>query len=250
MITWTEKNCFSIDGVNFRAIDLGFGDKPSTLEEFIFQKPAWMARRYQALLERLQPKTIFELGIWRGGSCVFFQRLARAEKLVAIELSEERIPALDEYIEINKLGEVLKPFYGVDQADKARLREIVDAEFDDRRLDLVIDDASHFLDETREAFNALFPLVRPGGAYVIEDWSWAHDSVDKPDDFATFYPEREPLTKLIFELILACPSLPGMINNIEIDSNSATVWRGDADISSGNFDISRCYLARGRNLIK
>lgn len=249
MITWKDKNHFSIDGINFKSIDLGFGDEPSTLEEFIFQKPPWMVRRYAALLEKLSPKTIFELGIWRGGSCVFFQRLAHAKKLVAIELSEERVSALDEYIRINSLEEVLKPFYGVNQTDRARLQEIVNTEFEDRSLDLVIDDASHFLDETRDTFNALFPYVSPGGAYIIEDWSWAHDAFDKPDDSATFFPGREPLTKLIFELILACPSAPGMIEKIEVDRNSTTVWRGDADIDSKNFDISRCYLARGRNLI-
>jgi len=251
MITWKEKkNCFSIDGVNFKAIDLGFGDTPSTLEEFIYQKPVWMVSRYEALLKKLQPKTIVELGIWRGGSCVFFQRLAGAEKLVAIELNKERIAALDEYIEVNALGEVLKPYYGVNQADKPRLREILHSEFGEHRLDLVIDDASHFLDESRDSFNVLFPHMRPGGAYIIEDWSWAHDPVGTPDDSATFYPEREPLTKLIFELVLACPSVPGMIENIEIDRNSVTVWRGSREIDGTDFDISRCCLARGRNLIR
>ena len=249
-INWTGKNCFSIDGVNFRARDLGFGDEPSTMDEFIFQKPVWMARRYAALLKKLKPRTIFELGIWRGGSCVFFQRLSQAEKLVAVELSEERVPALDDYIRANNLGNFLIPYYGVNQADKPRLAEILATEFGERQLDLVIDDASHFLDESRDSFNVLFPHMRPGGAYIIEDWSWAHDAADKPDDTATFYPDREPLTKLIFELVLACPSVPRMIENIEIDRNSVTIWRGDKDIDSRNFDISRCYLARGRDLIR
>ena len=34
----------------------------------------------------------------------------------------------------------------------------------------MIDDASHLLMPTERSFDALFPRVRPGGAYIIEDW--------------------------------------------------------------------------------
>jgi predicted methyltransferase len=39
---------------------------------------------------------------------------------------------------------------------------------DDQLLDLVVDDTSH-LGPTRASFNTLFPRLRPGGVYVIED---------------------------------------------------------------------------------
>ena len=42
------------------------------------------------------------------------------------------------------------------------------------QLDLVIDDASHLLPETTASFNVLFPRLRAGGLFVIEDWSWQH----------------------------------------------------------------------------
>lgn len=38
------------------------------------------------------------------------------------------------------------------------------------QFDIVIDDCSHIAGPTRTAFEALFPHVRPGGFYVIEDW--------------------------------------------------------------------------------
>jgi hypothetical protein len=249
MIQWNSKNQFSVGDLNFKAIELGLGMHESSLDEFIFQKSNWMVDRYAALVDELKPKTIFELGIWRGGSCVFFHKLAEVKKLVAIDISNERIIAVDEYVELNGLGESLKTFYGIDQSDKLKLRQLVAAEFDDG-IDLVIDDASHFLDETRASFDAVFPYVKPGGVYVIEDWPWAHGNIEKfPDDELGFYPQREPLTKLIFEIILACPSTHSYIDKIEIDRNSATIWRGDGDIEPEGFSISKCSLARGRNLI-
>jgi hypothetical protein len=41
-------------------------------------------------------------------------------------------------------------------------------------LDLVIDDASHRLRETISSFEVLFPLLRPGGLFLLEDWDWQH----------------------------------------------------------------------------
>ena len=238
-----------MDGVEFKAIPLGLGNQQSTPERFIFQKSLWVVERYEQLLEQLKPKSIFELGIWCGGSAVFFQRLAKAKKLVTLDITETRVQALDQYIEAHQLQQTLKPFYGVDQGDVSRLRQIVRDEFDDGLLDLVIDDASHFVSETRNSFNALFPLVRPGGVFVIEDWSWAHGKFDGPAEFAAFYPDHAPLTTLIFEIILACPSANDYIDKIEIDKNSATIWRGPAPINADDFNISRCCLPRGRALL-
>ena len=41
-------------------------------------------------------------------------------------------------------------------------------------LDLVIDDGSHLAEPTRTSFDTLFPLLAPGGFYIIEDWAWEH----------------------------------------------------------------------------
>jgi hypothetical protein len=38
---------------------------------------------------------------------------------------------------------------------------------------LIVDDASHQGDTTRRSFDLLWPLVQPGGYYVIEDWTVA-----------------------------------------------------------------------------
>lgn len=248
-INWINEKCFTIDEERFRLIHFGDPNRYSTEGELVVEKQDWLIRRYAKLIEGLRPRRIVELGIQQGGSCAFLQRLANAEKLIVIDIEGERIAALDHYIERNNLSNVLKPFYGVNQTDRVQIENLIHEEMGDSKLDLVIDDASHFLDETRQSFNILFPKLRRGGAYVIEDWSWAHDTLDNEDDWPAFWLEREPLTKLVFELVLACPAIPNLISEVVIDRNSVTVWRGDAAIDEKHFDISTCSLARGRNLI-
>lgn len=41
------------------------------------------------------------------------------------------------------------------------------------KFDLIVDDASHDGGLTRKSFDLLWPLVRDGGYYVIEDWTVA-----------------------------------------------------------------------------
>lgn len=47
-------------------------------------------------------------------------------------------------------------------------------------LDIVIDDASHASHHQQDAFLALFPRLRPGGLYVIEDLRWQPEAYERP----------------------------------------------------------------------
>lgn len=60
----------------------------------------------------------------------------------------------------------IKTFYA-DQSDVASL-EALKAEID-VEFDVIIDDASHMYGSTISAFNSLFPAVKSGGVYIIED---------------------------------------------------------------------------------
>ncbi|PLW81644.1 hypothetical protein CWI75_14335 [Kineobactrum sediminis] len=249
MITWTGKKHFELGDTSFRLVNFQESHVKAGDDAQIIFKERWMIERYTHLFTRIKPQNIVELGIHQGGSAVFFHKLAESPKLVAIELNENRIESLDSYIRDHGLETSLIPVHGVNQADNHRVSRILDEEFGDRMIDLVIDDASHFLDETRASFNTIFPRLRPGAAYIIEDWSWAHADAGAPDDSPGFYPEREPLTKLLFEIVLACGSTRNLINRVEIDNNSAIIWRGTASLAAGEFDIASSCLARGRNLV-
>jgi hypothetical protein len=47
-------------------------------------------------------------------------------------------------------------------------------------IDVVIDDGSHVSHHQQKAFACLFPAVRPGGLYIIEDCHWQDPSLEKP----------------------------------------------------------------------
>ncbi len=65
-----------------------------------------------------------------------------------------------------------KIHYGTSQDDELRLAQIINHDFGGV-IDLAIDDASHFYDQTKASFKVAFPKVRPGGLYIIEDWTWS-----------------------------------------------------------------------------
>ena len=84
-----------------------------------------------------------------------------------------------------------------------KLLSIVHKDFNGQ-LDLVIDDASHLYTETKKSFEILFPLLKAGGLYVIEDWSWGccpHLPLDFP------LPHGTELSRLIAELNEATGSI-------------------------------------------
>jgi hypothetical protein len=86
-------------------------------------------------------------------------------------LEQEDPPLLRRYMEKRDVGGRLKTYWGIDQSDVGTLSNIALAEFDGA-IDLVIDDASHQFGPTQASFTCLFPRLRPGGLYVIEDWNW------------------------------------------------------------------------------
>jgi predicted O-methyltransferase YrrM len=158
---------FEIDGLEF----VPAWYRPSQPGSLTLLKGIQMVEIYERLLAPFSNPRMVELGISQGGSVALLALLARPEKLVAIELASEPVVPLLDALRERDLADSVKPYFGVDQADTARLSQILTDEFGDAPLDLVIDDASHRYDETVASFEVLFPRLRPGGVYVIEDWT-------------------------------------------------------------------------------
>ncbi len=239
---WCEEHVLEVDGVQFVAHGATNRFK-STSDRFCLVKRPDVAAAYLGLLAELRPATIVELGVYQGGSCALMALVSDPEVLVAVELSEERVPALDALIAKRGLSERVHVHHGVDQADAATLGRLVDDHLAGRPLDLVVDDASHLVGATRASFNTLFPRLRPGGVYIIEDWSWAHVG------YGVHRPAETPLTVLVFEITMALPSRPGLIDELRIDHDWALIVRGDGEFEAAGFDISACYSERGQALL-
>ena len=244
MLTWTATDAFELGGSEYVCRPIR-GRFPSEPGRFCLVKPRWQVEAYEALLRELSPQAIVEVGMWDGASAAFFAEIARPKKLVTIDRRPAPSAALIDFMAREEFASTMAAYCGVDQGDAARLSEILSAEFGDEPLDLVVDDASHLVGLTRQTFNCLFPHLRPGGTYLIEDWSWAHNALGACGEWG----DEVPLTVLVFELILACAHRPTLISNVNVYQNWALVTRGDAEIAPGSFDLSRCYGPRGRALI-
>ena len=110
-------------------------------------------------------------------------------------------------------------------------------------LDLVIDDASHLYELTRTSFVTLFPLLQPGGMYIIEDWAWSH----RQNAQVGSHPRQDQpaLTNLIYQLI----SELGGSNNIEdiLINNNMVKIRKKKSAGLGSEVLQHSYL-RGKKI--
>jgi predicted O-methyltransferase YrrM len=239
-LAWESDQVLRIGDIEF--LVGAFERKPSHGKEFTLLKTRSMVESYRRLLDEVRPEHMVELGIFHGGSAVLFDLLARPRRLVAIEFSPVPIAALEEYIAEHGEGRV-STHYGVDQADTETVLGIVERTTGSlESLDLVIDDASHELDLTRRSFDALFPALRPGGVYVIEDWSWGHFPFAKRRSGPS-------LAKLVMELVLAVPFSPGLIESIRIDAHCAEITRGGAALDGSRFSLAEHYGPRAKQLL-
>ncbi len=243
MLTWRDDETFSIDDVEFLCRPI-FGQFRSEPGRFCLLKRRADIELYERLIADLDPQRIVEIGTHDGGSAALVAALARPERLVTIDRRAEPSDALTHFIDTRELSSVVSAYCGVDQGDAARLGTILDESFGRAQLDLVVDDASHRVDLTRRTFNAVFPRVRPGGIYAIEDWSWAHTVLAEQTEVGGL-----PLTVLVFELVLACACTRDIVTDVSVSKNVTLVTRGDAPLEAGQFDISNCYGPKGRALV-
>lgn len=259
---------FRIGDVEFRC-SFERGSQP---DRFYIRKHRQQVESFLAVFDRFPDANVLELGIMEGGSTALAALAGGPQKLVAVELEPERVGALDELIEREGLGDRVRAYYGVDQSDRERLGEIAAQEFGDERLDLVIDDASHRLEPTRASFETLFPRLRDGGLFLIEDWRWqirraaavaerladAHSPAkerferrlrrsghldDREGDGGTGRREP-PLPALVVELMLAKAESDEFVSEVTLGPWWVAVRRGGGELEPGTFRLADIYTDR------
>ena len=231
-------DALEIDGVTFHLDNRPGAQRAISRDcEFVLVKSPRLLSFYEGLCED-PPKAILEIGMFEGGSLVYFDKLFEPDVLVGIDLRRQPIEALEQY---RSTRPHIKTYYGRSQ-NSPHTRGAAQSNFPNG-IDLVVDDASHLYAETLETFENIFPLVRPGGLYVIEDWAWAHKaSAQAPG--STWY-DRPAMTNLLFALTVMAAS-HGVIDSLTIERTHVCVRKGRGMLPPGKMDIS--HLLRGRTL--
>lgn len=209
------------------------------------KKPRWMVDRYLELAEHHSGGNMVELGLWDGGSTAFLALVFNPRSLIGFELDEQPLDALDAFVAGSVWQDRIHIHLGVDQSDGPRLRREIADQSDDGLLDVVIDDASHLLDPSAATFDCLFPLLRPGGLYVIEDWSHEHqlafkirlalqsgqlDEADLRLDEGAAVPAT-PLSRLVIDAMLGTANDDGVIEDVRVRQGFAEIRRGEAEVA-------------------
>lgn len=189
---------------------------------FLLEKPVRLLHQYMAMWQSRSTadiKNILELGIYGGGSIAFWFQLIRPNKYVAIDLANwSNTEYFNKYITSHNLDSRIKTLWNVDQSDRKMLRQIVATEYNSP-LDLIIDDASHLYAETRASFEVLFPLLKPGGLYIIEDWSWGC----WPNLPVNFLPIGTELPRLIHQIVDAAGSMQRFLSSEPSNAKLRTI---------------------------
>jgi predicted O-methyltransferase YrrM len=219
-------------------------DDQSTERRFLVAKTSAMVRRLELTIAELAPAHIVELGIFKGGSAALLASLAAPTKLTAIDLVADPVPALERFIGVHGLTDVVAAHYGIDQGDAAVLSALVDADHGAASLDLVMDDASHLYRETRTSFEVLFPRLRPGGVYIIEDWGWAHFPERLWQEGGGWFHDRPALSNLVVELLMIAGTGEELISKMTVLRDSLVVVRGPLAVE-GPIRLEDHYRNRG-----
>jgi predicted O-methyltransferase YrrM len=218
--------------------------------------PAWVClrktpkfvERYRALAPELQGCRMVEVGVDQGGGTLFFLKLFKPHRLLAIELAHEPVPKLMSFLAEHDKNKCVNVCWGLDQADAREVPRQVEDMFGGEPLDIVVDDASHLLMQTTTTFELLFPRLRPGGVYVIEDWSSVHlmeariasEIASSPDRYLAagqaklpHFDYEMPMSFLICQLLIASARNPEWISDIRVSKGICEIRRGAADIAPG-----------------
>src|SRR5687767_1650228 len=117
---------------------------------------------YTELYERLlfqwkdDPIKIFEIGIAEGGSLAMWQSYFPKARIFAADILDK-----------SQFNNARVTTLVADQANRDQLQAAIEKSGGD--IDVLIDDGGHTMEQQQVSLGFLFPYVRPGGYYVIED---------------------------------------------------------------------------------
>ncbi|MDR2893474.1 MAG: class I SAM-dependent methyltransferase [Deltaproteobacteria bacterium] len=249
-VNWLEQpvksmyGLLEVNGLRF-TLDHQHYEKKTDNDLILLCKTQRLLNVYLDLFSRFPHKRVLEFGIFEGGSVLFCASLLKnLEKVVGVDLR----PASDDVagiIKRHQLEDKITLHYSTPQ-DAPGLRETVLKDFNGQRPDIIIDDCSHLYGPTKTTFEMMFPLLAPGGLYIIEDWAWAHWP-GYQNRGETFYDESA-LSNLIFEIIALRGTHQEWFEDITVKNVSMVVIQKGRIPVPEPFGISTLTMMRGKQL--
>lgn len=225
-LDWSDGH-LCVAGYTFR---LQHGVPETTADDaFLFYKQRTQVEQFFRFLDEtgFAPRRVLELGIWDGGSAAFWTETLGLERYSALDLQERGDSSyFRRWVEERAAGRVAT-HWGVDQTDATALTAILDRDGLDP-LDLVLDDCSHLYAPTLASFEILFPRLRPGGWYVIEDWAWALQAPFQDRDHP--WGVNRALHPIVHRLLDLHGSRPDLVPSIRVFPDFVALERGPADV--------------------
>jgi len=111
----------------------------------------------------------------------------------------------------------------------------MDSRFGEAALDVVIDDASHLYTPSLATFEVLFPRLRPGGLYFLEDWR-VHVALIAQHGREP-HGEEPPLHRLVHQLLNVSLVHSEIISTVTCHRNFVVLERGRSALDAGGLDI-------------
>jgi hypothetical protein len=103
-----------------------------------------------------QVKKVFEIGVFRGASMKMFQDYFPNAQIYGIDIYD-----------VSSLNSDRIHTFKADQSKRDQLQKCITAFGGD--FDVIVDDGGHAMDQQQISFGFLFPYVKSGGYYIIED---------------------------------------------------------------------------------
>jgi cephalosporin hydroxylase len=126
------------------------------MNTFKCNKPDHFIAEYESLFKDKQPKRLLEIGIQTGNSLRMWADYFPDTEIVGLDIVRPNVP----------MPNNVKMVEG-DQTNRELLESL--GEFD-----IIIDDGGHTCFQQQTSFEILFPRLKKGGVYVVEDVETSH----------------------------------------------------------------------------
>lgn len=174
-------------------------------------------------LHRHEALTLLEIGVWEGASLRMWREYFPSATVVGVDKHDRDV----------RIDGVQMAF---SEQDNPYLAEDLRNRYG--KLDIIIDDASHVSSKTIGTFKNLFPILAPGGIYVIEDLQTSYDQKNYGLTEASPDPER-PWTGNPTAMQF-CKRLAD-----EVNSSLFPAWhRLGFDVASVQFFANICFVTK------